>query len=105
MPPSRPRNRPREQEGTEARANTQEEIAMRRLAIPFLSLLVLLTVGVLAAPAKAPFPGRNGKIAFTFTVDFGDWDVYAVNPDGSGLVNLTPGTPASRDDLPRWAPD
>ena len=72
---------------------------MRRLAIPFLSLLVLLTVGVLAAPAKAPFPGRNGKIAFTFTVDFGDWDVYAVNPDGSEqrIIYGVPGRIASPD--------
>ena len=30
----------------------------------------------------------NGKLAFSSTMD-GDADIYTMNPDGSGLVNLT----------------
>jgi Tol biopolymer transport system component len=76
----------------------------------FAVLLVLLgaagaVAGGLAREARGTSPGPKGKIAFTFTVDFVDWDVYAINPDGSGLTNLTAGTPDSRDDLPAWSPD
>ncbi len=42
---------------------------------------------VLATVAAGTFPGRNGKIAFTG----GDYDIYVVNPDGSGRRQLTRG--------------
>jgi hypothetical protein len=66
------------------------------------ALLLLLLGLALPSPAHAAFPGRNGKIAFASNRD-GNWEIYSVNPDGSGLTNLThnPGSDLS----PIWAPD
>jgi Tol biopolymer transport system component len=61
--------------------------------------LLLLQVG----SASATFPGANGKIAFN-GFDGADYDVYSVNPDGSGLTLLTAESPA--DEIgPAWSPD
>ena len=59
-------------------------------------------------------PGGQ-KIAFTSNQDAvtrgegfaTDWDVYTMNPDGSGVVNLTPDDPAnpSYDFGATWSPD
>jgi Tol biopolymer transport system component len=54
---------------------------------------VLLAVGMLIMvalvdPVGAAFPGTNGKIAFMSDRD-GNEEVYVMNPDGSGPVNLT----------------
>jgi hypothetical protein len=63
--------------------------------------LVLVTA-VLALPspsagrAEAAFPGANGKIAFGTARD-GNTEVYAMNPDGSGPVNLTNNTAIDGD--------
>jgi Tol biopolymer transport system component len=53
-----------------------------------------------AAAASASFPGANGKIAFG-TVN--PTDVYVVNPDGTGLTNLTNST--AQESYPAWSPD
>ena len=57
-------------------------------------------VGALLAPAAsdATFPGTNGKIAFVRNND-----VWTMNPDGAGQLNLT-NTPAS-EESPVWSPD
>jgi Tol biopolymer transport system component len=55
----------------------------------------------LPASAQAAFPGQNGKIAFDGGP--GNNEIYVVNPDGSGLTNLT-NDPAS-DEVPKWSPD
>ena len=62
--------------------------------------LVVLTLGLPAAPAAgSAFQGQNGKIVYTA----GD-DVFTVNPDGSGVTNLTefPGLGAAN---PSASPD
>src|SRR4051812_24058244 len=41
-----------------------------------------------ASPARATFPGANGKIAFS-TDQSADPQVFTVNPDGSGETQLT----------------
>jgi dipeptidyl aminopeptidase/acylaminoacyl peptidase len=56
----------------------------------------------LSAPAHAAFPGQNGKIAFVTTV--GDSEVEAVNPDGTGLTDLS-NNPDGYDQSPAWSPD
>jgi Tol biopolymer transport system component len=60
-------------------------------------LVMLLT----AASASATFPGKNGRIAFT-----SNQDIYSVNPDGTGLTQLTQnGNSFLGASLPRWSPD
>jgi len=46
----------------------------------------------------------NGKIAFSSDVD-GDLDIYTMNPDGTGLVNLTNELAGIAQDDPSWSPD
>src|SRR5206468_6195366 len=58
-----------------------------------------------APPARAAFPGTNGKIAFSsFTDSSPDPQIFTVNPNGSGETQLT------RSDeghavAPDWSPD
>jgi Tol biopolymer transport system component len=52
-----------------------------------------------AAPAHATSPGPNGKIAFVK-----NGDIYAVNPDGSGLAQLT-NTSGLSEAGPAFSPD
>jgi len=59
-----------------------------------LAALTLMAFGALnalsAAPAEAAYPGENGKIYFQSCGELcSHYDVYAVNPDGSGLENVT----------------
>ena len=69
-----------------------------------------LLVALLAAAGSSygVFPGRNGRIAFVRAVLDSDnqpvsRDVYSVDPNGTGLRNLTPG---SRDQFwPAWSAD
>jgi hypothetical protein len=65
--------------------------------------VVLLLVGLLAfAPRSlAAFPGQNGKIVFEEALVH---DIYTINPDGTGLTNLTPGSTDFEGD-PAWSPD
>src|SRR6266516_1024749 len=53
--------------------------------------------------AKATFPGRNGKIVFSRRVVDGNFEIFSMNPDGSGQTNLTQ-NPASDND-PAGSPD
>jgi hypothetical protein len=64
---------------------------------------LVIALVMLAVPASAPaaFPGQNGKIAFSSVQD-GDSEIYTINPDGSGLQQLTNNTIA--DFAPNWSP-
>lgn len=42
-----------------------------------------------AEPAQATYPGENGKIYFYACNEGCGYDIYAVNPDGTGLENVT----------------
>jgi len=53
-------------------------------------------------PARAAFPGVNGKIAFMSDRD-GDCEIWVVNADGSGLTQLT--FNSAFDAEPVWSPD
>ncbi len=60
-------------------------------------------------PARAPAAsGDDGRIAFASNRD-GDFDIYVMNPDGSGVRNLTRNETTARteadDDRPAWSPD
>ncbi len=55
----------------------------------------LAAVLLAAAQAQAAFPGQNGKIAFARS-----GNIYTINPDGSGLEQLTT---TGEDSEPAWS--
>jgi dipeptidyl aminopeptidase/acylaminoacyl peptidase len=55
-----------------------------------------------ASPASATYPGRNGRIAFS---DFMTGQIYAVNPDGTGLAQLTHTDANHAAITPEWTAD
>lgn len=70
------------------------------------ALVALAAVGV--APAEAAFPGKNGKIVFSsdrVTPDnlTGDDEIFVMNPDGTGVEQLTFNT--TPDNQPAFSPD
>jgi Tol biopolymer transport system component len=67
-----------------------------------LGLLVLATSLLIAAPARAAFPGANGKIVFAETVS-GNTDIYTIPASGFAETRLT--TDAGVDSDPAWSPD
>jgi TolB protein len=73
-----------------------------------LSLVVLVAFFALALAAPAAFPGANGRIAFERFDNSNPpnyfADIFTLNPDGSGQLNLTPG-PGNDAKAPRWSPD
>jgi Tol biopolymer transport system component len=54
----------------------------------------------LAAPAHAAFPGANGKIAYVRDDFVADSQIRVVNPDGSGVEQLTS---VGENFSPRWS--
>jgi Tol biopolymer transport system component len=74
----------------------------------------VVSIAANSAPAWATFPGTNGRIAFAgipdvtaaTTAGVGDLDIYTMNPNGSGIVNLTETLPEPRFALePAWSPN
>ncbi len=73
--------------------------------------LALCLVALLAGTpreAEAAFPGANGKIVFesdrsTTTNPEGDAEIFTMNPDGTGLTQLTRN--AADDYYPSWSAD
>ena len=96
------------QEGTamnlaRLKKTTLLNVVLVALAAVLAAYLLTLVVGM--EPAEAAFPGQNGKIAFVARnlEQSGYSDIYVVNPDGTGRVQLTDG---SLDDTsPDWSPD
>ena len=71
------------------------------LAWIFLFALTLVAGAlILADPASANVPGQDGRIAFSD----GEGDIWAMNPDGAGAVNLTKEQPCCNE-VPTWSPD
>jgi TolB protein len=69
----------------------------------FALVVACMLLSVFLAPgAHAAFPGSNGKIAFMGGQN-GNAEIFVMNPDGSGLTNLT-NSPANDQD-PAWSPD
>ena len=75
-------------------------------------VLAFLVAGLAAAmPVEAAFPGSNGKIAFSSNRAVGngvvnpggDTEIFAVNPDGSGLEQITQNDFSDND--PAYSPD
>ena len=76
---------------------------MRALAALALSALALGSLMFLPSVAGATQPGDNGRIAFSSDRDGGNIDIYTMNPDGSGVVQLT--DDAFDDWNSSWSPD
>jgi TolB protein len=57
----------------------------------------------LAAPAEAAFPGQNGPIAFQRLLGGGQIEIFGINPDGSGVSNLT--NNGDSNTAPAFSPD
>jgi Tol biopolymer transport system component len=64
---------------------------------------IALLAGISAAVATGTFAGEQGRIALTMRTETGDFDVYTMNPDGTGVLQIT--THPGRDFNPRWSPD
>jgi TolB protein len=75
--------------------------AARSRVVGALSALALVMLAG-AAPAAATFPGPNGRIAFA---DYVSGQIYAINPDGSALEQLTNTGPRKGADEPSWSAD
>ena len=67
-----------------------------RVTFSATAAVCLLTLG---APAQATFPGQNGRIAFS-SDRAGDYEIFSMNADGSGLSRLTNRTGV--DEFPRY---
>jgi Tol biopolymer transport system component len=78
-----------------------------RTTSPIIRLLVVssIAVSVVALPtaAQATSPGANGRIVFASRAVGGTYDVFTMNPNGSGLVNVTNHLANDRD--PAISPD
>jgi len=70
------------------------------LAAGAAATLALMALLLLPSGAETAFPGANGRIVFE---SGGDDDIWSVNPDGSGLLQLTGGI--SYDESPQFSPD
>jgi Tol biopolymer transport system component len=66
--------------------------------------LTLATVALLSLSSAAinPSPASGSQIAFISDRD-GNWEIYVMNPDGSGQTRLT--NSPDEDRLPSWSPD
>ena len=72
----------------------------RRLGrLSLLAILTMLAGLILAGPAHATFPGPNGQIAF---LEGTTGQLYTINPDGTGLRQLTHLSPPSFPTRPDW---
>jgi Tol biopolymer transport system component len=74
-----------------------------RCASAVVAAAFLLVCADTSRPARAAFPGSDGKIAYVRQVSGSDFDIYAMNSDGSDQVDLTnnPGL----DSQPAWSAD
>src|SRR5262249_36950152 len=76
------------------------------LGVPVAALLCSVVLVAAAGPSEAAFPGTKGKIAFELdTTGTDSAEIFVMNADGSGPVNLT-NTPEPRGERqPAFSPD
>jgi Tol biopolymer transport system component len=83
-------------------------LTRRMLYLPALIVAAVLmacavVVSALSEKAEATFPGENGRIAYAGWNRGKDFEIYTINPDGSGKRQLTHN---NTDDLdPAYSPD
>jgi Tol biopolymer transport system component len=64
---------------------------------------ILAVVLMACSPARATYPGKNGRIAFVGNFS-GTWQLYTINPDGSDLLQVT-SLPATELQAQDWSPN
>ena len=69
-------------------------MARRMLYLPALIVAAVLmacavVVLVVSEKAEATFPGKNGRIVYAGWNRGEDFEIYTINPDGSGKTQLT----------------
>jgi len=74
----------------------------KRSQIAFLLLICLLIAPIVGFVAADDGPEINGKIAFATNRD-GNFEIYVMNPDGSGQTRLTNNN--AEDWRPSWSPN
>lgn len=85
---------------TVLRSDNQDR-ARARIAVVTVTVLLLALVAVVPQ-VRAAFPGTNGRLAYA-GIQEGNFEIYSINPDGSGLLRLT--SDPGRDVQPAWSPD
>ncbi len=73
----------------------------RRVSL-ILAMATMATILLAAGPARATFPGQDGRLAFW---DFTTGQIYTVNPDGTALVQATHMSEGQTAAHPGWSPD
>lgn len=78
---------------------------MRKFKTFAITLIVVVPLVLVSVPARATFPGQNGKIVFNADLT-GTWQLYTINSDGSGMKQVT-NLPATTIEgwLPSFSPD
>jgi Tol biopolymer transport system component len=75
---------------------------MRPLRLIAVAAAIGMLAAIVATSATATFAGANGRIAFTMRTSTGEFDVYTMRPNGTGVVQVT--KDPARDFSPRWSP-
>jgi Tol biopolymer transport system component len=92
-----------------AQTNHFGPLAAAARALVAVALLVLMLVVVNPQPAKAAFPGQNGRIAFASNRADGDgvrdYDIYTVSATGTEVNLFQRTTPLAFDTEPAYSPD
>jgi hypothetical protein len=73
---------------------------MKGVRIFVLLSTAVAMITVFPSTAHATFPGKNGRIAFVQ-----DGEIFTMNPDGSGISQLTHVGPDNAADWPAWSAD
>jgi WD40-like Beta Propeller Repeat len=90
-------------------SRARERIPCDCRCVPRTSVVLLLGFALAlghTSSAGATVPGQNGKIVFVHSADrtHPAGDIWSVNPDGSGLTQLT-SDQSHQDRDPAWSPD
>jgi hypothetical protein len=90
---------------TQVRGGSGTRELGRRARIFIALCALLIGLGVAAAPARAAFPGANGKLVFSHcdSSACNDSDIVTIDPNGGGATPIVTGTDYTDD--PAFSPD
>jgi TolB protein len=85
----------------------EREEPMLHVRFTVVAAVVALAASLGVAAADATYHGKNGRIAFRryFDNDHHLSAIFTINPDGTGLRQLTKPSKKWTDDQPDWSPD